>query len=134
MKNILIITILATSGFLNIAQAGELAVVVGANSPAATMTAEQVSQIFLGKPSSLVPVDQAENATKNDFYKKVTDKELSQVKSIWSKIAFTGKGVPPKEVGGNSEVKKHVASDPKAIGYIDKSAVDGSVKVILTVQ
>ena len=134
MKNILMITVLAASGFLNIAQAGELAVVVGANSPTSTMSAEQVSQIFLGKSSSLVPVDQTENAAKTEFYKKVTDKELSQVKSIWSKIAFTGKGVPPKEVGGNAEVKKNVASDPKAIGYIDKSAVDGTVKVILSVQ
>ena len=29
-------------------------------------------------------------------------------------------------------VKKMVASDPKAIGYIEKSAVDASVKVIYT--
>jgi hypothetical protein len=29
-------------------------------------------------------------------------------------------------------VKKAVAADPKAIGYIDKSAVDDTVKVILT--
>jgi ABC-type phosphate transport system substrate-binding protein len=134
MKNILMITVLAASGFLNIAQAGELAVVVGANSPASTMSADQVAQIFLGKSTSLVPVDQNENAAKTEFYKKVTDKELSQVKSIWSKIAFTGKGLPPKEIGGNAEVKKNVASDPKAIGYIDKSAVDGTVKVILSVQ
>ncbi len=134
MKNILITTIFAASGLVGVAQAGELAVVVGANSPAATMTTDQVAQVFLGKSSSLTPVDQTENAAKNDFYKKVTDKELSQVKSIWSKIAFTGKGVPPKEVGGNAEVKKAVASDPKAVGYIDKSAVDGTVKVILTVQ
>lgn len=134
MKNILMMTVLVASGFLNVAQAGELAVVVGANSPAATMSAEQVAQVFLGKSTLWVPVDQIENAAKTEFYKKVTDKELSQVKSIWSKIAFTGKGVPPKEVGGNAEVKKSVTSNPKAIGYIDKSAVDGTVKVILSVQ
>ena len=45
---------------------------------------------------------------------------------------FTGKGTPPKEYAGNAEVKKAVAADPKAIGYIDKSAVDDTVKVILT--
>jgi ABC-type phosphate transport system substrate-binding protein len=134
MKKFLMMTILAASGFLSIAQAGELAVVVGANSPTASMNADQVSQIFLGKSSTLVPIDQNEGTTKTEFYKKVADKELSQVKSIWSKIAFTGKGVPPKEVGGNAEVKKQLASDPKAIGYIDKSAVDGTVKVILSVQ
>jgi hypothetical protein len=31
-------------------------------------------------------------------------------------------------------VKKAVAADTSAIGYIEKSAVDDSVKVILTVQ
>lgn len=134
MKKILLNTILATSGFFNFAQAGELAVVVGSDSSISNMTSEQISQVFLGKSSSLVPIDQTENNTRTEFYKKVTDKELSQVKSIWSKIAFTGKGVPPKEIGGNTEVKKYLASNPKAIGYIDKSAVDGTVKVILSVQ
>jgi hypothetical protein len=64
MKNILMITVLAASGFLNIAQAGELAVVVGANSPASTMSADQVAQIFLGKSTSLVPGYKNENAEK----------------------------------------------------------------------
>jgi hypothetical protein len=31
-------------------------------------------------------------------------------------------------------VKKAVAADPAAIGYIDSSAVDGTVKVLLTVD
>ena len=30
--------------------------------------------------------------------------------------------------------RKAVAADPKAIGYIEKSQVDDTVKVILTVQ
>ena len=38
----------------------------------------------------------------------------------------------PKEVGDSAAVKKAVAADPKAIGYIEKSAVDGSVKVLYT--
>ncbi|SFU63084.1 hypothetical protein SAMN05216552_1006117 [Pseudoduganella namucuonensis] len=36
------------------------------------------------------------------------------------------------EYKSNAEIKKAVADDPKAIGYIDKSAVDDTVKVILT--
>jgi len=31
-------------------------------------------------------------------------------------------------------VKKAVAADPKGIGYIEKAAVDGSVKVVLTLD
>lgn len=131
-KAAMLLVLMSLAGFVN---AGEIAVVVGSSSPAASMSAEQVSQIFLGKSNSMTPVDQNESSSaKADFYKKAASKDLAQVKSIWSKVIFTGKGTPPKEVGGNAEVKKAVAADPKTIGYIDKSAVDGTVKVLLTLQ
>jgi ABC-type phosphate transport system substrate-binding protein len=57
---------------------------------------------------------------------------MSQVKALWSKLVFTGKATMPKEVGGSTDVRKAVAANPKAIGYIEKSAVDATVKVIYT--
>lgn len=97
------------------------------------MTNDQVAQFFLGKSTSMTPIDQPESAAiRNEFYKKVADKEASQAKALWSKLVFTGKASLPKEVAGSADVKKAVAADPKAIGYIEKSAVDATVKVILT--
>lgn len=111
----------------------EVVAVVGAKSPAATMTNDQVAQFFLGKSTSMTPIDQPDgSAVRNEFYKKVADKEASQAKALWSKLVFTGKATLPKEVAGSAEVKKAVAADPKAIGYIEKSAVDATVKVVLT--
>jgi ABC-type phosphate transport system substrate-binding protein len=110
-------------------------VVVVANPKAAesSMSKDQVAQFFLGKSTSMTPVDQPESAPiRAEFYKKVTDKDASQVKALWSKLVFTGKATMPKEAGDSAAVKKAVASDPKAIGYIEKSAVDSSVKVIFT--
>lgn len=110
-------------------------VVVVANPKAAesSMTKDQVAQYFLGKSSAMNPIDQPESApVRAEFYKKVTDKDASQVKSLWSKLVFTGKATMPKEAADSAAVKKMVASDPKAIGYIEKSAVDASVKVIYT--
>ncbi|SDD77089.1 hypothetical protein SAMN05428966_105342 [Massilia sp. PDC64] len=57
---------------------------------------------------------------------------MSQVKALWSKLVFTGKATMPKEVGSSADVRKAVAANPKAIGYIEKSAVDATVKVIYT--
>ena len=111
----------------------EVVVVVGAKSPAATMSNEQVAQFFLGKSTSMTPIDQNDGSpVRNEFYKKVADKEASQAKALWSKLVFTGKATLPKEVAGSAEVKKAVAADPKAIGYIEKSAVDATVKVVLS--
>jgi ABC-type phosphate transport system substrate-binding protein len=111
----------------------EVVVVVNPKAAESSMTKDQVAQFFLGKSSAMTPVDQPESAAiRGEFYKKVTDKEASQVKSLWSKLVFTGKATMPKEVADSAAVKKAVAADPKAIGYIEKSAVDASVKVIFT--
>jgi ABC-type phosphate transport system substrate-binding protein len=111
----------------------EIVVIVNKDNPASRMFSEQASQFFLGKSAMFTPVDQPEGSKiRTDFYQKVAEKDPAQVKAIWSKLVFTGKATPPKEFKSNAEVKKAVADDPKAIGYIDKSAVDDSVKVILT--
>jgi ABC-type phosphate transport system substrate-binding protein len=117
------------------AVADDIVVIVNPQNPATRMHTEQAAQFFLGKSTMFTPVDLPESsAVRNEFYKKVTDKDASQVKAIWSKLVFTGKATMPKEYHSAAEVKKAVAGDVNAIGYIEKSAVDSSVKVILTVQ
>lgn len=108
------------------------AVIVSPKSPLSHLAAEQAAQIFLGKSAQLTPVDLADSsATRNEFYQKVAGKNQDQMKAIWSKIVFTGRGFPPKEYNSYAEVKRVVAADAGAIGYIDKAAVDDTVKVIL---
>lgn len=120
--------------FAGLAQA-EVVVVVGAKSPAASLSKEQASDIFLGKASSLTPLDQPESSPlRDDFYSKVTGKSAAQAKSYWAKLSFTGKGTPPKEAQSSADIKKMVAENPNLVGYIEKSAVDGSVKVLLSAQ
>jgi len=52
----------------------------------------------------------------------------------WSKLVFTGKGSAPREFPSGEDVVKAVAADPHAIGYVDRSFVNMTVKVILTVK
>ena len=47
--------------------------------------------------------------------------------------ARASKGSAPKSYSSDAAVKKAVAADPTAIGYIDKGSVDDTVKVLLTV-
>ena len=111
----------------------EVVVVVNPKAAEASMTKDQIAQFFLGKSSTMTPIDQPEDAPiRAEFYKKVTDKEAAQAKALWSKLVFTGKATMPKEVANSAAVKAAVAANPKAIGYMEKSAVDASVKVVLT--
>jgi ABC-type phosphate transport system substrate-binding protein len=133
MKHLIKSGIAAAVLLLALPAMAEVVVVVNPKAAESSMTKDQVAQFFLGKSTSMSPVDQPESAPiRAEFYKKVTDKEASQVKSLWSKLVFTGKATMPKEAADSAAVKKMVASDPKAIGYIEKSAVDASVKVIYT--
>ena len=110
-------------------------IVAVANPAAPALTHDQVADAYLGRSQSFAPVDLPESsAVRTDFYKKLTGKDPSQVKALWSRLTFTGKGQPPKELPDAAAVKKAVAADPKAIGYIEKSAVDPSVKVIFAVE
>lgn len=124
--------LMATAGLL---QAAEIVVIVNPANPATAMTPTQASQFFLGKSAMFTPVDQPESsAIRAEFYKKVCDKDLAEVKGIWSKLVFTGKAAAPKEYSSNAEVKKAVAANPTGIGYIEKSAVDATVKVVTTLH
>ncbi|HBI69910.1 MAG TPA: hypothetical protein DDZ22_13145 [Massilia sp.] len=111
----------------------EVVVVVNPKAAEASMTKDQVAQFFLGKSSAMTPIDQSEDSPQRaEFYKKVTDKDVSQAKALWSKLVFTGKATMPKEVANSAAVKAAVAANPKAIGYMDKASVDASVKVVYT--
>ncbi|MTV37304.1 hypothetical protein [Duganella radicis] len=134
MKNIASALVLSALAAITVqASAAEIVVIVSKQNPATRMFSEQASQFFLGKSNLFTPVDQADgSAIRNEFYNKVADKDAAQVKALWSKLVFTGKATPPKEYPNSAEVKKAVAADPKAIGYIEKAAVDDTVKVILS--
>jgi hypothetical protein len=115
------------------AMAGETVVVMGTN--ATSLTPDQVADVFLGRSNVLTPVDLPEgNSVREAFYRKATDRDVSQIKALWSRIIFTGQGQPPKELPDASAVKRAVAANAKLIGYIDKSDVDASVKVVLSLH
>ncbi|MET0265266.1 MAG: hypothetical protein ABW202_06610 [Duganella sp.] len=119
----------------------EIVVIVSAKSAATALTEEQAADVFLGKSNTLpgggqaVPVDQSESsAVREQFYTKVAGKTGAQMKAYWSKLIFTGKGQAPKDAGDSAAVKALVAGNPNIIGYIDKSAADATVKVLLTIK
>ena len=132
MKKIVPI-LLASLLLMSVAFADDI-VVIG-NPAAAALSKEQVSDLFLGKAQGMKLFDQPSAAPiKATFYEKVSGHDLSQVKATWSRLIFTGKAQPPKEMPDAAAVKKAVAADPKAIGYIQKSEVDSTVKVVLALN
>jgi ABC-type phosphate transport system substrate-binding protein len=71
-----------------------------------------------------------DNPVRAAFDQGVAGKSISQMKALWGQLVFSGKAVPPKKMDSDDDVKKAVASNKGAVGYISAGAADGSVKVI----
>jgi ABC-type phosphate transport system substrate-binding protein len=123
------------------ARAADLVVIVSARNPVTTLRADQVAAIFLGQavrfPDGVeaVPYDlRLGTQVRDEFYARVANKSPALVKAHWSKMVFTGRGQPPAELTDSAAVRRKVADDPEAIGYIERSALDPSVHAVLVVQ
>lgn len=118
----------------------EVAVITNSSSQIAGASNDEVKRLFLGKSrtiggNSATPIDQNKTSSvREHFYDVVVGKSSSQLRAYWSKLIFTGKGKPPKELGSDADVVAAVAADPELIGYVDANAVTGSVVVILIIQ
>jgi ABC-type phosphate transport system substrate-binding protein len=116
----------------------DVVAVVSTKNPLTSLTKAEVADIFLGKAvrfpdgTLAVPIDQEEGSpARDEFYATFTGKSPAQIKSHWTKIIFTGRGQPPRAVSNSTEVRQLIAANPQAISYIERSAVDSTVKVLV---
>ena len=122
------------NGWSGLANAAVVVIVNPSNS--ATIDDEQIAKIFLGQTktfsnsSEAIPIDQKEGALREEFGNKLLKKSQSQLKAVWARQIFTGGAKPPKELGGDDEILKFVASTPGAIAYIDSSKLNKTVKAL----
>jgi ABC-type phosphate transport system substrate-binding protein len=119
----------------------DIVVVMSAKSNITSLSKNTVTAIFLGKTSTFpdgnqaVPIEQNEDQEAyKEFHRLVTEKSDSQLNAYWAKMVFSGKGNPPREVANNSEVLKVIAANPSMIGYLEKSAVNRTVKIVFAPQ
>ncbi|OEZ98497.1 phosphate ABC transporter substrate-binding protein [Duganella sp. HH101] len=123
------------------AGAAELVVIVSARNPVTALRADQVADIFLAQTGRFPGGEEAMaldqpvgNLLRDEFYSKVAAKSPALMKAYWTKMVFTGRGQPPRELSSSAAVRKMVADNPSMIGYIDRSALDASVKTVLVVR
>lgn len=134
MKSYYIASVLLLAS--GVSQAG--VVLVGNPGSTDSLDMSTAKKLFLGKSKKL-PNGQSVtlvelvkgNPVRAEFHQKVTGKTEAQLQSYWSRLVFTGKASPPEALASTALVKAKVASTPGAVGYLDESEVDGSVKVLL---
>lgn len=103
-----------------------------------SLSKKEVQRIFLGKlktfPSNkpVIPIDLPQKSEVREvFSESIIKKDMRQLAAYWSRLIFTGKGLPPKQVSSSKEAKELVARNPDAIAYIDSSLLDDTVKQLV---
>ncbi|MCG8534891.1 MAG: phosphate ABC transporter substrate-binding protein [Pseudomonadales bacterium] len=138
-KSISAIGLVLATTLANIAFA-EVAIIVHPSN-ASTLSEGDIAKIYLGKSkkfpggeTALALDKPAGEANRVAFIKNVVGKSETQFKSYWSRLIFTGKGVPPKIISSDAEVVNLVSRNPDMIGFVDASSVSDGVKVIMTTK
>lgn len=121
--------------------AADLVVVVNARSPAAQLSRDEVINIFLGRYRDLpggkraVPLDlPLTDPDRAKFYRLLVGKELAQINAYWSRLVFSGKTTPPLQTGGAGDTLRALAENSVAVGYLDRSRIDGNVRIVLELE
>ena len=117
----------------------QMSVIVGPSSSYAPTQAEVV-KIFRGSMTTwsdgtkVQIVDQASTAVGEQFYSQVIGATSNSVRRVFIELVLSGQASKPKSVGSDAEVKAAVAATPGAVGYIQSSSLDASVKEVVRVN
>ncbi|HCV42197.1 MAG TPA: hypothetical protein DGH68_01845 [Bacteroidetes bacterium] len=137
MVTVLLVVILAI-GTTATVQA-QVSIIV-AKSSTQKVSKEEAKDIFAGATAAwgngakIQVIDQSDTEAGKKFYDEFVGKSANQVRLQWTKLVLSGQAQAPKKCGDDEAVRKAVAEDPNAIGYIQSNAMDGSVKEIARIQ
>ena len=106
----------------------------------AALGIEDVAHIFLRKRrfwedgAPIVALNREPGtAARAAFSRRVLRADPAQLEEYWNHKYFDGV-FPPTVLSSCNAVKRYVATDRNAIGYIDLSEVDDSVRVVLKLE
>lgn len=136
-RTYLFILLMVLSAAAQSVYAEEVIVIVHPSNSLSAIHISELKRIYLGKKKyfpnggKVIPADLPNNnATRKTFYEVVVGMSGRRLKSYWSKRIFTGKATPPKQLPDTNAMIEWVSKQPKAVGYLYKSAVNDSVKVL----
>jgi len=121
------------------ADEGRVAVIVHPERPA-ELSLEEIAQIYLRRRrfwddgAAIVPLNLPSGAPiRAHFSKRVLNQTQARLADYWNRQYFLGV-LPPATLASTEAVRRYVASEPNAIGYVPASEVDGSVRVVLQLE
>ena len=117
--------------------ADDIVVIVNQKIGVDKLSREEVIDIFLGRnrqlPSDVtaLPMDlPGTSLEREQFYSRLTGKSMSEINAYWARLIFSGLASPPALVRSQEEAMQMVVDNRSAVGYVARSKVIPSVKII----
>ena len=105
-----------------------------------TPNIDELERIYLRKRrfwsdgSPIVPLNREVGSPEREaFSTRILGTRSTFLASYWNEAYFHGV-FPPAVLASGAAVKRYVAADPRAIGYVDADEVDDSVHVVLSLD
>lgn len=119
----------------------DLVVVVNARLGVEKLTRDEVINIFLGRYRSLPnglaaqPIDQpANHPEKARFYRLLVNKDLAEINAYWTRLIFSGKTSPPRQVKADAQVFEWLANEKGAVAYIERHQLVPGLRIVLDLE
>lgn len=122
----------------------DIAVIVNPDNPVQAMTTREVSDLYLGRARSFASAGQnagtsallyeQDSPLRDSFFHSLNGMNIRQLNAYWARLRFSGEVLPPVVLPDNAAVLEAVKRNRSAIGYVDSSAVNGAVKVVLRLK
>lgn len=133
--NIVLILLILTPASIA-GQEGRVAVIVHPERRA-ELSPDDIAQIYLrrkrfwGDGTAIVPLNLPSQAPlRVHFSQRVLKQTEPRLAAYWNQQYLYGV-LPPATLASTEAVRRYVASDPNAIGYVPVSEIDDSVRVVL---
>ena len=118
---------------------GRVAVVVAAQAPAASLTLEELAQVYRRRRQfvggqRVQPINlPASHGLRRFFSQSVLQQAPEDMEDYWRDMYFNGI-FPPFVLASEEAVLRFVSSTPGAIGYVSACALDRRVTVLLMLE
>lgn len=121
--------------------AGGVAVVVNSRNPVMELTKREVSDIFLGRRHTfpvgnpvIVLERNSSSKLKKIFFNLLNGMNLKRLNAYWARLQFSGRVQPPISISSDHRLLEIIQQNEAAIGYMNASSVDDSVRVVLNLD
>jgi ABC-type phosphate transport system substrate-binding protein len=112
-------------------------IIVHPDNPAQRVSHRFVADAFLKRTvrwphgELLAPVDLTpKSGLRAEFSEQVLGKPLTALRMHWQQIIFTGRGLPPPELGTEAAVVQYVLRERGALGYVSQGSACAPAKVV----